>query len=298
MATQAAATREQGNFKHWRLERDLDGIAWLYIDRDGEKVNSLSSEILGELGEIVDLFEQDAPTGLVLMSGKPGSFIVGADVREFDATKDASLLTENVRKVHELFDRIEGLKFPKVVAFEGFCLGGGLELALCFDWRIALDSDKTKIGFPEVNLGIYPGYGGSGRSIQAIGGMKAMEIMLTGRMLKARAARGIGLVDQTVDIHGSLRWAARRAVQKKRRHKLTGVVNKLSTFGPARKFLAGQMRKKTKSKARPEHYPAPYRLIDEFEAHGDSQKAMIRAEAENIPELLVGETSTNLRRVF
>jgi len=298
MATQAAATREQRNFKHWRLERDIDGIAWLYIDRDGEKVNSLSSEILGELGEIIDLFEQDAPTGLVLMSGKPGSFIVGADVREFDATKDASLLTENVRKVHDLFDRIEGLKFPKVVAFEGFCLGGGLELALCFDWRIALDNDKTRIGFPEVNLGIYPGYGGSGRSIQAIGGMKAMELMLTGRMLKAKAARGVGLIDQTVDIHGSLRWAARRAVQKKRKHKLTGVVNKLSTVGPARKFLAGQMRKKTKSKARPEHYPAPYRLIDEFEAHGDSQKAMIRAEAENIPELLVGETSTNLRRVF
>jgi len=298
MATQAAATREQNKFKHWRLEKDLDGIAWLYIDRDGEKVNSLSREVLAELGEIVDLFEQDAPAGLVLMSGKPGSFIVGADVREFDATKDASLLTENVRKVHDLFDRVEGLKFPKVAAFEGFCLGGGLELALCFDWRIALDSDKTKVGFPEVNLGIYPGYGGSGRSIQAIGGMKAMEIMLTGRMLKAKAARGIGLVDQTVDIHGSLRWAARRAVQKKRRHKLTGVVNKLSTFGPVRKVLAGQMRKQTRSKARPEHYPAPYRLIDEFEAHGDSQKAMIRAEAENIPELLVGETSTNLRRVF
>ncbi|MBL37409.1 MAG: hypothetical protein CMP07_03260 [Xanthomonadales bacterium] len=298
MATQAAATREQGNFKHWHLERDIDGIAWLYIDRDGEKVNSLSSEVLGELGEIIDLFEQDAPTGLVLMSGKPGSFIVGADVREFDQTKDASLLTENVRKVHDLFDRVERLSFPKVVAFEGFCLGGGLELALCFDWRIALDSDKTKIGFPEVNLGIYPGYGGSGRSIQAIGGMKAMEIMLTGRMLKAKAARGIGLVDQTVDIHGSLRWAARRAVQKKRKHKLSGVVARLSTFGPARKFLAGQMRKQTRSKARPEHYPAPYRLIDEFEAHGDSQKAMIRAEAENIPELLVGDTSTNLRRVF
>ncbi|HKL50752.1 MAG TPA: enoyl-CoA hydratase-related protein, partial [Wenzhouxiangellaceae bacterium] len=118
MATQAAATREQGNFKHWHLERDLDGIAWLYIDRDGEKVNSLSSEVLGELGEIVDLFEQDAPTGLVLMSGKPGSFIVGADVREFDQTKDASLLTENVRKVHDLFERVEKLKFPKVVAFE------------------------------------------------------------------------------------------------------------------------------------------------------------------------------------
>jgi 3-hydroxyacyl-CoA dehydrogenase/enoyl-CoA hydratase/3-hydroxybutyryl-CoA epimerase len=298
MGNQDEAGRGLGSYDHWRHEIDLDGILWLYLDRKGEKVNSLSSEVLTELGDIVDRLEKNAPTGLILMSGKPGNFIVGADVREFDATTDVDELKGGVRKVHGLFERIEKFRFPKVVAFEGFCLGGGLELALCFDWRIALDDDKTRVGFPEVNLGIYPGYGGSGRSIQAIGGMKAMEIMLTGRMLRARAARGLGLVDQTVDIHGSLRWAARRAVQKKRKHKLTGIVAKASTFGPARKFLAGQMRKQTRAKARPEHYPAPYRLIDEFESHGDSKQAMIRAEADNIPELLVGETSTNLRRVF
>jgi 3-hydroxyacyl-CoA dehydrogenase/enoyl-CoA hydratase/3-hydroxybutyryl-CoA epimerase len=298
MANQAEAARDLGSYQHWRHETDLDGIVWLYIDRDGEKVNSLSRDVLTELGEIVDRLEKHPPTGLILMSGKPGSFIVGADVREFDATTDVELLRDSVREVHELFDRVESLRFPKVVAFEGFCLGGGLELALCFDWRIALDDDRTRVGFPEVNLGIYPGYGGSGRSIGAAGGMKAMELMLTGRMLRAKAARAAGLVDQTVSIHGSLRWAARRAVQKKRRHKLKGVVAKASTFGPVRKFLAGQMRKQTKAKARPEHYPAPYRLIDEFEAHGDSKRAMIRAESENIPELLVGETSTNLRRVF
>ena len=298
MVTEAAETPLPGPFKHWRLETDLDGILWLYIDRDGEKVNSLSREVLTELGQIVDHLEKNAPTGLVLTSGKPGTFIVGADVREFDQTKDVTVLQEGVRDVHALFARIEKLAMPKVVAFEGFCLGGGLELSLCFDWRIALDDDKTRIGFPEVNLGIYPGYGGSGRALQAVGGMKGMEIMLTGRMLRAKAARAIGLVDQTVTVHGSLRWAARRAVLKKRKHKLQGVVNKLSLTGPGRKFLAGQMRKQTRRKARPEHYPAPYRLIDEFEAHGDSQSAMIRAEAENIPELLVGETSTNLRRVF
>jgi len=298
MATQAQAVREQGNFRNWRIEIDLEGVAWLYLDREGEKVNSLSRDVLTELGEIIEQFETSPPAGLVLMSGKPGNFIVGADVREFDQTRDVALLRENVAQVHELFGRIEKLRFPKVVAFEGFCLGGGLELALCFDWRIALDNDKTRIGFPEVNLGIYPGYGGSGRSIQAMGGIKAMEIMLTGRMLRARQARALGLIDQTVDIHGSLRWAARRAVQKKRKHQLKGMVNKLSTLGPARKFLAGQMRKQTSRKARREHYPAPYRLIDAFEAHGDSAAAMIKAEAENIPELLVGETSTNLRRVF
>ncbi|MDT8439234.1 MAG: 3-hydroxyacyl-CoA dehydrogenase NAD-binding domain-containing protein, partial [Wenzhouxiangellaceae bacterium] len=298
MTTATAATRELGNWTHWRLERDLDGIVWLYIDRDGEKVNSLSRAVLTELGEIVDQLEAEAPAGLVLMSGKPGSFIVGADVREFDQTRDVAVLQDGVREVHALFERIENLRFPKVCALEGFCLGGGLELALCFDWRIALDHDRTRLGFPEVNLGIYPGYGGSGRSIAAIGGLKAMEIMLTGRMLRARQARALGLIDETVGVHGSLAWAARRAVQKKRRHQLKGLVNKLSTLGPARKFLAGQMRKQTARKARPEHYPAPYRLIDAFEASGHSPAAMIRAEADNIPELLVGETSTHLRRVF
>ena len=298
MSNQTATTREIGSWRHWRLERDLDGIAWLYIDRAGEKINSLSSEVLQELGAIVDQLQSEPPTGLILMSAKYGSFIVGADVREFDASRDVAVLRENIVKVHALFERVERLPFPKVCAFEGFCLGGGLELALCFDWRIALDDDRTRIGFPEVNLGIYPGYGGSGRSVQTIGGLKAMEIMLTGRMLRARQARALGLVDETVTIHGSLRWAARRAVQKKRHHKLKGLVNKLAATGPGRKFLSGQMRKQTRRKARPEHYPAPYRLIDAFEAHGDSQSAMIRAEAEHIPELLVGETSTNLRRVF
>jgi len=298
MANEAPATRELGTYKHWHLEQDLDGVAWLYIDRDGEKVNSLSRDVLGELASIVELLESEPPAGLVLMSGKPGSFIVGADIREFDASADVEVLKENVVKVHALFDRIERLRVPKVCALEGFCLGGGLELALCFDWRIALDHDKTRLGFPEVNLGIYPGYGGSGRSIRAAGGLKAMEIMLTGKMLRARQARALGLVDEVVSVHGSLRWAARRAVRKARKHRLKGLVNKLSTLGPVRGLLAGQMRKQTAAKARPEHYPAPYRLIEAFEAHGDSKTAMIRAEADNIPELLVGETSTNLRRVF
>ncbi|MEM1080762.1 MAG: 3-hydroxyacyl-CoA dehydrogenase NAD-binding domain-containing protein, partial [Pseudomonadota bacterium] len=298
MAASDAVIQPSTTWNHWRLEYDLDGIAWLIIDRSDEKVNSLSSEVLGELGEIIGELEHTPPTGLVLMSGKAKQFIVGADVREFDATTDLNVLQSGIRSVHALFERIEKLSFPTVVAFEGYCLGGGLELSLCFDWRIALDANHTRVGFPEVNLGIYPGYGGSGRSISAIGGLKAMEIMLTGRMLRAKAARGLGLVDQTVSVHGSLRWAARRAVLKTRKHQRKALTASLSRFGPARKFLANQMRKQTRRKARPEHYPAPYRLIDEFEAHGDSQLRMIRAESENIPELLVGETSTNLRRVF
>lgn len=294
----AANASNDRSLKHWRLESDLDGIIWLYLDRADEKVNSLSSAVLTELGSIVSRLEDDNPTGLVLMSAKPKSFIVGADVREFDATNDVDELRRNVREVHELFGRIDDLPFPTTVAFEGYCLGGGLELALCFDYRIALDADHTRIGFPEVNLGIYPGFGGSGRSIRAMGGLQAMQIMLTGKMLRARAAKGLGLIDQTVDAHGSLRWAARNAILKKRKSRKPGLTAQATTWGPVRRFLAGQMRKQTGRKARKDHYPAPYVLIDAFEESGDSCAGMISIEAEEVPKLLAGDTSRNLRRVF
>ncbi len=284
--------------KHWRLTTDLDGIAWLVLDHAHEDVNTLGTDVLAELDNVVEALEAQPPTGLVLMSGKAKTFIVGADVREFDATDKVSELEDNVRKVHGLFQRIESLSFPTVVAFEGYCLGGGLELALCFDWRIALNADHTRIGFPEVNLGIYPGFGGSGRSVAAIGALNAMPIMLTGRMLRASAARGLGLVDQLVSPHASLKWAARAAVLKKKRHRPPNFVQRLAVMGPIRRFMAGQMRKQTAAKARRDHYPAPYELIDAFESAGHHPQQMIALEAEKVPRLLAGETSTNLRRVF
>ena len=294
----ASETAGSNGWKHWRLESDIDKVAWLYIDRGDEKVNSLGTEVLAEFEQIISRLESEKPTGLVLMSGKARNFIVGADVREFDATDNVAELEENVRKVHGLFQRVEDLPFPTVVAFEGYCLGGGLELSLCFDWRIALDADHTRVGFPEVNLGIFPGFGGSGRSIKAMGGLNAMQIMLTGKMLRARPAKAMGLINQTVDKHGSLRWAARNAVLKKKRAPKPPLKARLTTLGPVRKFLAGQMRKQVGRKARREHYPAPYELIDAFEASGNSQAAMIRAEGDKVPRLLAGDTSRNLRRVF
>lgn len=295
--TQPSA-RTAASFKHWRLENDIDNVTWLYIDRAGESANALSREVLEELDTIVGQLEKNPPAGLVLMSGKPGQFIVGADVSEFDEVTDLSAGRQFLNRVHDLFTRIEELPFPTTAAFEGYCLGGGLELSLCFDWIIAKNSDNTRIGYPEVNLGIYPGFGGSARTPQRMGGQKAMEIMLTGRMLRAGAAKGMGLIDQLVSKHQTLRWAARRAVLGKRKNKGASLAGKLTNMGPARKMLANIMRKKTASKANKNHYPAPYKLIDAWEDFGDDQAAMIRAEVENVPELLIGDTSRNLRRVF
>ena len=286
------------DYRNWSLEYDLDGVCWLYIDRAGESANSLSTEVMTELEQIVGMLENEPPRGLVLQSGKPGTFIVGADVREFDQVDDIATAEKFITDVHRLFDRIEALPFPKVVAIDGFCLGGGLELSLCFDYRIVSGSDKTRLGFPEVRLGIYPGFGGSARTTRLMGGFQAMQIMLTGRMLRGKQARALGLVDQVVSPHGSLRWAARKAVLQGRKSKGPGLTAKLSNAGPARKFLAGQMRKKTASRANPLHYPAPFELIDAWESYGDDFRQMLNEEATRVARLITGDTSRGLRRVF
>jgi len=285
-------------YRHWQLEHDIDNVAWLGIDRAGASTNVLSNEVLNELQDVILHLEQHRPAGLVLMSGKPGQFIAGADVNEFDAVTDLETGRKQLNRVHDLFTRIENLNFPTAVAFEGFCLGGGLELSLCFDWIIARNNEDTRIGFPEVNLGIYPGFGGSARTPQRIGGQNAMQIMLTGQMLRPGAARGMGLVDQLVGEHETLRWAARRAVLAGKKHRQPGLLARATNLAPARKLLAGIMRKKTAAKAPQQHYPAPYKLIDAWEACGNDQDHMLRAEVRNVPELLVGDTSRNLRRVF
>ncbi len=285
-------------YKHWSLATDMDGICWLTLDRAGESANSLSREVLQELGAIVSRVESERPTGLVLQSGKRGSFIVGADVREFDHIDDKEQASDFIHSTHQLFNRIEALPFPTVVAIEGYCLGGGLELALCFDWRIARDDDKTRLGFPEVKLGIYPGFGGSARSVRQCGPLKAMPFMLSARNLRAKQARATGIVDETVGPHGELRWAARRAVLAGKRSKGPGKMAALQNMSPVRGVLANQMRKQTAAKANPDHYPAPFELIDAWEACGDDPHAMLSEEVERVSRLITGDVSRNLRRIF
>ncbi len=285
-------------FKHWKLSTDIDNVVWLSIDREGENANSLSLEVLSELGAIVDDLETHAPTGLVLQSAKPGSFIVGADVREFDDYEDAELASDGIDQVHRLFNRIEALSFPKVVIIDGFCLGGGLELALAFDYRIATNVEHTRLGFPEIKLGIYPGFGGSARSVRQAGASNAMQLMLSTRNLRPGAARAMGLVDELVGPHGSLRWAARRAIKQGRKSRQPGQLKRLQSFGPVRTLMARMMRKQVAARANPEHYPAPFELIEAWERYGDDPQRMMVEESERVGKLITGETSKSLRRVF
>ncbi|KFL26092.1 3-hydroxyacyl-CoA dehydrogenase [Devosia sp. 17-2-E-8] len=288
--------------KNWRFDVDFEQIGWLTIDTPGAGVNTLSREAIVELETIVSHVEELANgreiLGVVLLSGKESGFIAGADISEFDAMSDYSILPEALRRTHAIFQRIENLKVPFVAGIHGFCLGGGLELALACHYRIAVNNDKTRIGFPEVNLGIFPGFGGTGRSVRQAGPIDAMQIMLTGRMLKAGAARGMGLLDKLVRHRDNLRWEGRKAVLQKRQSKPAPFIKRLMALGPARPYLVNKLREETAKKVSREHYPAPYALIDLFEKHGDDWRTMSAGEISAFVPLMGSETATNLRRVF
>jgi 3-hydroxyacyl-CoA dehydrogenase/enoyl-CoA hydratase/3-hydroxybutyryl-CoA epimerase len=291
------------DLKDWRFSVDFENIAWALIDREGDRMNSLGRRPTEELGEIVKWVEQAATrkelAGLVIMSGKPSGFIVGADIREFEslATTEASV-KDAVHQTLELLDRLDKLPIPVVAAIHGYCLGGGLELALACDWRIADREEGTRLGFPEVKLGIFPGLNGTVRSIEVAGPVDAMTAMLTAKMLRPTAARAMGLVDQLVPTHHLLRWAARKAVLQKRRSKGAPWWKRLMLKQPVRGMLAKQMRSKTATKVREDHYPAPFRLIDLFERYGDDPARMKKTETEMFAPLMAGDTARNLRRVF
>ncbi|ODT48961.1 3-hydroxyacyl-CoA dehydrogenase NAD-binding domain-containing protein [Devosia sp. 63-57] len=288
--------------KHWSFHTDLEKIGWLTIHSPEGSVNVLSREAIMELETLVarieDLANSKQLVGVVLLSGKDSGFIAGADVSEFDGISEPSVLTEALKRTHALFWRIENLKVPVVAGIHGFCLGGGLELALACHYRIAVNDDKTRIGFPEVNLGIFPGFGGTGRSIRQAGPVDAMQIMLTGKMLRAGAARGLNLVDKLVRHRDMLRWEGRKAVLQSRRSSGAGWTKKLTALPLVREAVANQMRKQAGKKARREHYPAPYALIDLFEKHGNDWQAMVRGEIDAFVPLMGSPTATNLRRVF
>jgi len=289
-------------FRDWHFSVDQEGIGWAIFDREGQSANALGTRPLEELSAIVDWTEEGARrrtmSGLVILSGKEKGFIVGADINEFDGFTTEAQVIDRLRLVLALFDRIERLAIPVVAGIHGVCVGGGLELALACHYRIATRDESTRVGFPEVKLGIFPGWHGTARSIRQAGPIAAMQAMLTGSMIGASRARAIGLIDELVASRGALRWAARKAVLRKRKAKPAGLTKSLLTRWPARALLAKKMRDETKKKAREAHYPAPFRLIDLFELHGGDVEALKAAETRYFAPLLISDQSRNLRRVF
>ena len=183
---------------HWKLNRDADGIAWLCIDKAGASANTLSREVMSQLNDQLEALEKDLPKAVVVHSGKKSGFIAGADIKEFTGLTNADEAYEMVRMGQKVMDRLEALRCPTIALINGFALGGGLELAMACRYRIIIDDPRAVIGLPEVKLGIHPGFGGTVRSVRLAGPMAAMDIMLTGRNVRPKQARKLGLVDQVV----------------------------------------------------------------------------------------------------
>ena len=182
--------------EHWRLDRDDAGIAWLCLDRADASANTLASFVIRELDAVLDEFAASPPTALVMYSGKPGSFIMGADINEFGDFGSMAEVAGLAKLGQGVFLRIRRLPCPTVAAVNGVCLGGGLELAMMFDYRIGPDSDARVFGLPEVKLGLHPGFGGTVNAVRLCGVRQGMPLMLTGSPVNSRKALRIGLIDR------------------------------------------------------------------------------------------------------
>src|SRR3982074_613435 len=291
----AGASGQGGTWGHWKLARDEGGIAWLVLDKAGASANTLSEDVLTELNDVLAHLEGNLPKGVVLRSAKPSGFIAGADIGEFGGMSDASVVGARLPQGNAVVDRLDRLAVPTVAVIHGYCLGGGLEIALACDFRIAVDDARP--GFPEVMVGLEPGLGGTVRLPRLINPLEAMSMMLTGRNVRAGRAKSLGLVDAVVPerhVKAAATAAASGGLKTKRGGTFIGLVH--SSYG--RKLAAKRMRMEAAKKAPIEHYPAPYALIDLWEAHGGDVQDMQKAEIASFAQLLVTDTSCNLVRVF
>lgn len=284
-------------YRHWRSEIDGDNVQWLTLDKADSGINVLSAEVLEEFGDIVETVAAAPPRALIIRSGKDKGFIAGADVKEFTGFESEQAAQYAVRRAHEIFDALDGLPALTIALINGFCLGGGLELALACDYRVADDSTSTRLGLPEVRLGIHPGFGGSLRLIQRVGAPAAMDLMLTGRSVSARAARKMGLVDYAVP-HRHLLKAARALAGKPPSQKAPALWKRWASYKHVRPWIARYLIKQVEKRAPRAHYPAPYALIDLWVQHYDQPKRMLAEEANSVARLIVSRTAQNLIRVF
>jgi 3-hydroxyacyl-CoA dehydrogenase/enoyl-CoA hydratase/3-hydroxybutyryl-CoA epimerase len=282
---------------NWRLETDAENIAWLHADKQATHTNVLSAGVMQEFEQFLVKLEGQKPRGLVILSDKKNGFFAGADVRAFTPMESKQKALELIQRGQRTLDRLTTLPFPTVCLIHGFCLGGGLEVALACRYRVARDDVGTRLGLPEVRLGIHPGFGGSVRLVPLIGGLKAMDLMLSGRTVSGRQAARLGLVDYAVPDRQLRRAAVTMIKEAPKRHRPT-FSERVTNQRFVRPLLASVLRRQVRSRAPEEHYPAPYALIDLWLRHADSSPRMEAAEAESVASLITGQTAQNLVRCF
>lgn len=283
--------------QHWKTETDDQGVVWLCMDKADASANVLSSELLGELVQILDPLTDNPPKGLVFWSGKQRSFVMGADISEFTDIASSDRAYELVRLGQQLMDKIEKLNCPTVAAINGVCMGGGLELAMACDYRIVFAGDKKILGLPEVKLGLHPGFGGTVRAVRICGVRAGMQLMLTGNPIAPGKARAIGLIDK-ITTQDDWRNDARTLIGNSPTKRSAPLMDKILNLAVARPYVRDMLLKQVRAKARKEHYPAPYAMIDLWASEGASETSGYEAEARSFADLMCTSTSKNLVRVF
>jgi 3-hydroxyacyl-CoA dehydrogenase/enoyl-CoA hydratase/3-hydroxybutyryl-CoA epimerase len=280
--------------KHWRWEKDAQDLAWLTFDKQGESTNTFSRDALEELSVALDDIAAARPRGLVIRSGKD-SFIAGADINTFASFTKPEEAIAFTRLGWDTVQKVRDLPFPTTAMINGFCMGGGLELSLACRYRVALDDPKTRIAFPEVMLGIWPLWHGLQWLPKRIGPSAALDMILTGRAVDAKRAKRMGLVTEAVPLRILENTARIVTLEAPPPRELPFVQKLMLTF---RGVVAAQARKQVAKRARREHYPAPYAILDAWVKYDGDPFRAANDPTCSMQALFEHPTTRNLIRVF
>ena len=283
--------------RHWRLERDADGLAWLVFDKAGASANTLSADVFAEFRTVLAELAAAPPKGLVIRSGKDNGFIAGVDIDEFTQLNTVDDAVALVRRGWDAFNELAAAPYPTLALIRGYCLGGGLELALACRYRVLVDEPGTRLGLPEVMLGVVPAWGGMRRLPRVAGAPAALDLLLSGRTVDARRAKRLGIADESVPPRIMMNTARGVLLAAPPPRRLPFPLS-LTLHRLVRPLIAAQARRQVAKRARREHYPAPYAILDIWVKHDGDALAVPASDPASIARLIHTPTAMNLIRVF
>src|SRR5882672_6985496 len=286
-----------GAYRNWKAETDSDNLVWLSLDKADSSTNVLFADVMAELDGIVDELAAQKPRGVIVRSAKESGFIAGADVEEFTRIKDADDAMRMVRRGWDTYNKLADLPFPTLALVSGFCMGGGVELALACRYRIAVDQPGTRFALPEVMLGILPAWGGVMRLPRLVGPTAALDMLLTGRAVDAKRARRMGLVDAAVPPRVQENSARMMVLEAPPPRKLP-LLQRLMASAPMRSVVAAMARRQVAKRASPDHYPAPYAILELWRRFDGDPFAPRPEDPASVIGLVEGDTARNLIRIF